>query len=74
MALTVSRVPDSLFDRSPIVPVFEPPAPVIAPTTAVARTSSISKAPVVRTSSHTSVKSKTTNKKPITASKKAKSG
>lgn len=74
MALTVSRVPDTLFDRSPVVPVFVPPAPVVAPTTTVARTSSVSRAPVVRTSSHTSVKSKTMNKKPIITSKKAKSG
>lgn len=74
MALTVSRVPDTLFDKSPIVPA---PAPIFtAPTTTVpARTSSSSRpiAAVTKAASRSSVKSKP-DSKPLTASKRGKSG
>ena len=84
MALTISRVPDTLFDKSAPIPVMVPVPPASIP----ARTSSISKgvvpaiAPIttipvstlpIRTTSRLSSKSKT-DAKPLAISKKGKTG
>ncbi len=84
MALTVSRVPDTLFDKSPPAPVIPPVTFPVAPsrpsavtsTVPAARTSSVSKAvtPLVATSSRKSIKVDSKDKKIDKPDKSAKSG
>lgn len=84
MALTVSRVPDALFDKSPPAPVIPPVTFPVAPlrtstiaTVPAARTSSVSKpvTPLVATSSRKSIRADPPKDKKIDKTdKSAKSG
>ena len=81
MALTISRVPDTLFDKSAPVPAAILAPPIVPPPVPVStsfvskRTYSKAVMPVVRTASKVSVKSKPDTKPAtVTASKKGKLG
>lgn len=78
MALTVSRVPDTLFDKSAPAPVSVPPLPpkAVPITTTLSKTASIKKktlTPIVKTDSRVSA-TKPKVDGDLSASKKGKSG